>query len=46
MFVAPSPKLQTVTRPSAFISEASANPLAIGRPAPTSPVVTISPDAG
>ena len=46
MLVAPSPKLTVVTRPVFCIWAASPRPLAIGMPAPTMPVVTISPEAG
>jgi hypothetical protein len=46
MLLAPSPKLHTVTRPSPRSWEATASPLAIGRPPPTMPVVTISPARG
>lgn len=46
MFAAPSPKLQIVTCPVPRSIAASARPVAIGAPAPTMPVVTISPDRG
>ena len=46
MFVAPSPKLAMATRSCPCSWAARANPLAIGMPPPTTPVVTIRPTAG
>ena len=46
MLAAPSPKLATVTRPSPCNFEARARPLAMGRPLPTTPVVTMTPERG
>ncbi|MNN77626.1 hypothetical protein D3C81_1941100 [compost metagenome] len=45
MLLAPSPKLHTVTCPLFFSCAAQARPLAIGRPEPTTPVVTGRPEA-
>ena len=46
MFVAPSPKLQMVTRPSPWSCEARPSPIETGRPPPTMPVQSISPWSG
>ena len=46
MLVAPSPKLQMVTRLSPFSAEARPSPVATGMPPPTMPVHSISPWSG
>ncbi len=46
MLVAPSPKLTTVTWSVPRSWLASPRPQAMGRPPPTTPVVTISPECG
>ena len=46
MLVAPSPKLATATRSDLSNWAARASPIATGSPAPTIPVVTISPLRG
>ena len=46
MLVAPSPKLQMVTRPSRWSCEARPRPVAMGMPPPTMPVQSMRPCSG